>query len=369
MLCCFCSTLEAEISSAFCHNYCTFPDSSIVRHVQALVKYFPNGSYGATRDHQPIWYECIGGADPKGLMHAANKDDLVRFQIWNALHIGKILNELSIKHNKIITTVTVLIDVSGLSWDFLYRPFVSAYTTTLDVFEANFPETLASLYIINPPAVFPMLFAMVKPFLHENTRNKFTILSGAPNTAASKLADIIDPAVLPKRFGGEIDDPPGVSFGGKVPEELLLQADDLDQAEGAVSHTIPRGTLHHVCYDIEQAGAILTWSFKTKGHDVGFGLYRVPAGKESMLADGSKIKEDELEAHRRLERVESHRIPISGQLRVDEPGKYVVLFDNRFSWTRSKAITYVVNVLDVPEPEPEPEDDELSSPGRRTAQL
>lgn len=52
-----------------------------------------------------------------------------------------------------------------------------------------------------------MLFAIVKPFLSENTVNKISIFDSNEANWKKAVEEVIDPSQLPIRYGGRVENP------------------------------------------------------------------------------------------------------------------------------------------------------------------
>ena len=78
------------------------------------------------------------------------------------------------------------------------------------------PERVWRTIVINAPAAFGVVWSIVSPLLEPQVRAKVTVLR---SDYASTLRELVDPASLPKAFGG--DDECEV---GEAPEELALKA-------------------------------------------------------------------------------------------------------------------------------------------------
>jgi hypothetical protein len=76
-------------------------------------------------------------------------------------------------------------------------------------YEANYPEFLRRVFVINAPKIFSLLYSMIKPFMHEKTRNKVQIYSYDPAQWQAALLEDIDPEELPACYGGTKTDPDG----------------------------------------------------------------------------------------------------------------------------------------------------------------
>lgn len=77
------------------------------------------------------------------------------------------------------------------------RKVIDTVIQLIQLYEANYPELLRRVFIINAPKIFSILFSMLVPFMHEQTRNKILIFNqDSTQWKAALLADI-DPQELP----------------------------------------------------------------------------------------------------------------------------------------------------------------------------
>lgn len=73
---------------------------------------------------------------------------------------------------------------------------------TINVVQDIYPETLGKILIINPPFIFHAVYAIVKPFLAQATKEKVQLLSG--NEVNKTLQSWIDKDMLPEEYGGNL---------------------------------------------------------------------------------------------------------------------------------------------------------------------
>ena len=102
----------------------------------------------------------------------------------------------------------------------------------------------------------------------------------------------------------------------------------------------PRDKLHLEFY-IEEENVHLEWKFKTDGHDISFSL--VHEDKKDIIP---------------LKRVESHKSLQEGRHKCETAGKYILVFDNTYSYTRSKTLYHKIDFI-VPANLPEPTNSDL----------
>jgi hypothetical protein len=79
----------------------------------------------------------------------------------------------------------------------------------VQLYEANYPELLRRVFVINAPKIFSILYSMVEPFMHERTRSKIQIFSHDSVQWKAALLTDIDPDQLPAMYGGTMTDPDG----------------------------------------------------------------------------------------------------------------------------------------------------------------
>lgn len=88
--------------------------------------------------------------------------------------------------------------------------------------------------------------------------------------------------------------------------------------------------------EVPIAGSVLKWDIFTKSADIGFGLYFKPSGSDvEKLSKMKTVME--------TNRVQCHLTPESGLHTCDAAGTYVMHFDNSFSWTKGKEVTYYMD--------------------------
>jgi hypothetical protein len=86
---------------------------------------------------------------------------------------------------------------------------IDAVIQCFQMYEANYPELLRRVFIINAPKIFSILYSIVTPFMHERTRDKIQVYGqDSKQWKATLLADI-DPDQLPASYGGTMTDPDG----------------------------------------------------------------------------------------------------------------------------------------------------------------
>ncbi|XP_049528501.1 SEC14-like protein 2 isoform X3 [Dermacentor silvarum] len=155
-----------------------------------------------------------------------------------------------------------------------------------------------------------------------------------------RLLEIVDAAILPAHWGGNMVGPDGdpmcrhkVNYGGRFEEGATSASyDSVFDEKDAQQQTIGRRDRWELAVDVAEAGARLSWRFQTATGDLAFGL-RDRCGQALVP----------------LQRLEAcSLVPQEGAWHCDTPGTYVLEFDNTYSWLNDKTLAYIVNV-DSPE--------------------
>lgn len=89
---------------------------------------------------------------------------------------------------------------------------------------------------------------------------------------------------------------------------------------------MPRDKVH-LEFDVFEKGSSITWKFKSEGHDICFGIFH----EETEILP--------------IKRVESHKEIQMGELECDKIGKYRVVFDNSYSYTKWKCIHHRIEII------------------------
>lgn len=60
-----------------------------------------------------------------------------------------------------------------------WRPGVNLFNKISEILESSYPETIKTIWVVRAPSAFPVLFALVKPFLAAETREKVKVLGSS----------------------------------------------------------------------------------------------------------------------------------------------------------------------------------------------
>ena len=117
-----------------------------------------------------------------------------------------------------IDTHTIIKDLQGCNFSSMLNPSLqSLFKRTMRLGSDNYPEIVGKIFLVNVPTIFPFIWAMIKGWIDEGTRQKFNILTSSYVKEA--LLKEIDEDQLPKFLGGTCvcDVPGGCLYSDKGP--------------------------------------------------------------------------------------------------------------------------------------------------------
>ncbi|KAJ8042971.1 SEC14-like protein 2 [Holothuria leucospilota] len=308
---------------------------------EAIDKYWPRGQSGVDKEGNLIEITNIGSVDPRGVIYSLKSSErekvfiyLIEIMYYNA-------KKNSEKQGRYIEGLTIILDVDGLGPSILWKPFISLFNEMMVVMEQYYPETVKRVFITRPPAMFPLAYSLVKPFLHEDTKKKVKVLKSSSNWQAT-LLKYIDADQLPKHWGGTMVDPDGdprcpskLVLGGKVPESYYMK-DQLFEEETLTKIVINSGGTKLLKYEVRVPESAVRYVFKTDEGDITFSIYK------------RKKSGDEKEWLMEEKSVNCHIIPVDGEIEAKELGFYVFCFENT-SKMKSKTLSYQIDVVEPDE--------------------
>ncbi|CAL1296152.1 unnamed protein product [Larinioides sclopetarius] len=310
---------------------------------EILQTFFKNVLFGYDKEGCPIYYMPVGKHDVRGLHMSARYPDIEKAIVRLAEEAEKILDKQSKKLNKCVEGLVNIYDMDGLTFGTAtYKKGIETVIKLLKMQQDNYPERMKAFYIINASSLFTMPFNIVKSFLNSRMLSKFHVYG--TEEWKEVLLESIDADQLPVFLGGTRTDPDGnplgktfMNQGGKVNEKYYMHksVNSLEKSPGVKKITLPRASFNEVTVEIEEAGSIIEWEFETKTRDIGFGLFYKDI-------DGEEEKMTELVE---LQRLETEDFSEVGMYKCDKKGEYVILFDNSYSWIRSKEVFYRINVV------------------------
>ncbi|XP_059470785.1 SEC14-like protein 1 isoform X2 [Neocloeon triangulifer] len=263
---------------------------------EVITTYFPGGWHHHDREGRPLYVMRLGQMDVKGLIKTIGEDGLLTLTLHICEEGLQLLEEATRKEGRPISSWSLLLDLEGLNMRHLWRPGIKALLRVIEIVEANYPETMGRVFIVRAPRVFPILWTLVSPFIHVNTRSKFLFYGGNDYQDEGGLMTHIPEEILPNFLGGTCSS--RVVEGGLVPKSLYLSDDadwDRPLKEDSIYHcvTLTKGQVHEVVLSNEEAGSVITWDFDVLKHDISFRVIYTQTTIESSSSNtgGSSVIE------------------------------------------------------------------------------
>lgn len=173
--------------------------------------------------------------------------------------------------------MTVVVDLNGMSMSHATPSVYGALKKRVRLEEDNYPEVVRTVSIVNAPAVFTAIWAVVSKFLDNGTRAKMSIHGTSFHKEVTGRG--VNVQSLPAELGGGLVDH-GIHLPtGPIPAHYMRgfgsEGDTVELKAGStVELAVPLA-----------AGEILSWEFFTEdGRDVEFSAYSL--GQDEAVAVG-----------------------------------------------------------------------------------
>ena len=162
----------------------TFPDD--------IMENYSGGFMGVDIHGNPLYFER---PDPKGIAYLLGKYERKVLVRWHLLKM-----EIRRRRAKLMgkDRTTSVLDLSLVGVGILANTTVLGFLKEIaHIDQANFPECMRYLVIINAPWTFSTVWAVIQKFLDERVQKKINIFKGAEGIAKFAALDQV-----PKAFGG-----------------------------------------------------------------------------------------------------------------------------------------------------------------------
>eukprot|EP00602_Paraphysomonas_sp_CaronLab_P010113 CAMPEP_0185029586 /NCGR_PEP_ID=MMETSP1103-20130426/15977_1 /TAXON_ID=36769 /ORGANISM="Paraphysomonas bandaiensis, Strain Caron Lab Isolate" /LENGTH=1340 /DNA_ID=CAMNT_0027564389 /DNA_START=389 /DNA_END=4408 /DNA_ORIENTATION=+ len=181
------------------------PDEILGCEIGDLVEVFPHWQSGVDKHGRPVLYKQYNNSmDASKILGMSSLEAVTRYHIWEQEACMKLCYESSKKTGYIVETVTAVIDVKGMQLYQVTRDFLGIIKAIADIDQNQYPETLGQTFIINTPAVFPLVWRGVKPWLDPVVAGKIKIFGPKEEEWITALDDYIGRPNMPSTYSGEL---------------------------------------------------------------------------------------------------------------------------------------------------------------------
>uniref|UniRef100_A0A7E4W938 SEC14-like protein 2 n=1 Tax=Panagrellus redivivus TaxID=6233 RepID=A0A7E4W938_PANRE len=307
---------------------------------EILEKYCGYG-FLSDREGNPILMSLLGNMDVEGMLRSVESKDYIKFSLA-AIEKGlKLCTERAKHSGRAFEQMMLIFDLDHItSAHYSSKQFASAFTTLVVLFQEHYPLVLRKILILRAPAMARVAFNSMTPFLSEGIQKLIEMPS--EDGWQKTLDQYVDLDAWPRHWGGRMCDnngdpkcPSKIRYGlGPVPDSYYLEEranmEGFDQLT-----TVYAGDKHLVEIKVK-ANAKISWRYMTEADDIGFAVYY------DKTDAGNDITEMDLVFP--YIRLECSTVPLSGSVKCELPGRYIVEFDNSYSWLVAKQLRYSVKV-------------------------
>uniref|UniRef100_A0A914LZV7 CRAL-TRIO domain-containing protein n=1 Tax=Meloidogyne incognita TaxID=6306 RepID=A0A914LZV7_MELIC len=304
--------------------------NGFTRQLTSAADYYPGGALGYDKEGNLLALQTMGRSHPKQLARCGRVSDVYRLCVLIQLQERKLQRKLGL---------CVIIDLEGFNSDHLTTIGLKVYAALLKELQDLFPDMLRQIYVINAHYLVKTAYAIIKPVLSEQSREKVIFLDSSYH---EQLAEGVGRENLFRRWGGirqPLNGDPEwgtLRIGGLPPKGMRYSAATNPQhvPEGQLTKLIVPARQRRIV-DISvpaQPGfpqQTLHW-FWISSSDVDFGV----------------INEEEQELWP-IYRILTDYVPEFGSLLVETGRNYKLCFDNTFSLFTKKEIKYSYKLVPV----------------------
>lgn len=254
------------------HNVDTILERDLP-HTELFDLVIPYALHGFAKNGDPIYLEKTGAVATQYL-HLIDKELFLMHHVRGVERMRQKLKQSSEKHKKRVSTVTSIIDLSGLNLGHRNAVHLLQYATQFDGMFC--PGLVGNVFVLNLPWFAPGLWELVKMFLPVSVLSQIHVLGPDYKT---ELLKYIDADELPEEYGGTCKNVV------KVPTEDELKAVVNRDKTGLQLHEkqIAAGDKFEITLKGE-VGQEFVWSFEVDyGYDVGFTAYMTEDGSDKPV--------------------------------------------------------------------------------------
>lgn len=178
------------------------PNEILGVNLRDLCKYMPSHQCGCDSFGRPVLYKTYENFKADLIKKLVPFEKVVRYHIWEQEVCSRLCYEESIRRERIIETMTIVVDVKNMTMSQVTKDFLGLVKLCGSIDSAQYPETLGRIFIINSPSVFPIVWRLIKVWLDPVVASKIEIISNE-SSWKPKLLDFIGEANLPSNYGGK----------------------------------------------------------------------------------------------------------------------------------------------------------------------
>nr|CCA17715.1 conserved hypothetical protein [Albugo laibachii Nc14]CCA18361.1 conserved hypothetical protein [Albugo laibachii Nc14] len=272
-------------------------------------------------------FELTGFIDLKGLEMSVSNDEWMEFLAYELEYRSIQLDRLSREKECLVQTVFVK-DLGGFSFLRGYPTrILTLFRNSIALATACYPETIRVTLFLNAPWLFHRLWRSLSPYLQQTQLNKIDMRGS--ETYESLLQMLGGRDQLPTLMGGK-------STSISIPRTGLLAGDSyaLLCEHGAVEVDISARKSLQIPFRTLLNDTVC-WEFLVQNLDVDFEVRLRTQGEQGGASEWAILTRTRV----------PHGEQVTGEYRATEDATIVLVWDNSYSWARSKRIAYKAKVV------------------------
>lgn len=166
----------------------------------AVKKIYPHGYHKTDKSGRPIYIELISKVNLTELFKNTTEERMTKYYIKEYERLMKYrFPACSRAAGKIIEQSLTVLDMEGIGISILAGKTKEFVKLASDIGQNYYPEMLGQMFLINTSFFFSAVWAIVKGFVDEKTRNKICV---EKSSYQKKLLELVDADNLPSFLGG-----------------------------------------------------------------------------------------------------------------------------------------------------------------------
>lgn len=176
-----------------------------------IVKYYPHGFQGRTREGAAVVYEQLGGADATGLSkcnitpqnllrHFMLRNEFIYTRCFKNQRDGELNeaeNRKTSEEDEPVTQLMSILDVNGVGFYSISADVMTFIKISADVMDSHFPNVVVRLAVVNSPSWFYTVWSGIARVLPQSVKDKVMFINDMKD-----LDQFIDPCMRPPEYGG-----------------------------------------------------------------------------------------------------------------------------------------------------------------------
>jgi hypothetical protein len=232
-----------------------------------------------------------------------------------------------------VSGVVVIMDCSELTIsDHLYMPAMEVFKAQNEGDMSHYAEMLHKMYIVNCPGIITMFWNIVKLMLDERIRSKIRFCSPGEETKQA-LLEVIDEENLPTALGGKCQcSPSAISGDSCLPN--VKKYSSLEESKTV----LPLGPTKEIYVSAGKTESCEFFCFDNNNNDAEQ-KQEIEVDVCFSVPDHNILFEIKHDGKILAKSEDNNKVnSFSQTFKINKKGKFVITFDNTYSWMRSKTV-------------------------------